>query len=128
MKPAATSLFVVLLSTTTLSAQNLTLPELLSTLEQQGFNEVEVSREPGRLKIEAEGPGMSRELVYDTQTGQILVDETSFGEDDEDVPGSHDDDGDDDDHGGRGDDDDDDRDDDDSGGGDDDSGHDRDED
>ena len=113
MKLATTSLFAVLLGTTTLSAQNLTLPEVLSTLERQGYTEVEVSREPGRLKIEAEGPGVSRQLVYDTGTGEILVDESRFGDDDDDDRGlagdgvkDHDDDDDDDDS------DDDDRDDD----------------
>jgi len=108
MRLAATSLFAVLLGTTTLSAQTLSLPEVLSALEAQGFTEIEVSRERGRLKIEAEGSGMSRELVYDTRSGEILVDDARFddGDDDDDDDGDN--------RGIRGDDDDDDDDDDDS--------------
>ena len=104
---------------------------IIAQLRNQGFTQFEVTRTwLGRTRIEAEGPGIEREIIFNPRTGEILRDYWER-EDDDEVGGivspnsgsgsSSGEDDDDDDHSGPGgggedddeDDDDDDRDDDD---------------
>lgn len=115
---------------------------IIAQLQTQGFERIEITRTwLGRVRIDAEGPGMEREIVFNPNTGEILRDyweSEGSGRSGLFAPGDeedHEEDGDDDDGNDGGDDSDDDddeedndSDDDDDDGGDDDDGDDGDDD
>lgn len=60
---------------------------LIAQLTQQGYSDIEVSRTfLGRVRIEAHGNGIEREIIFNPSSGEILRDfwERDEDEDDED--------------------------------------------
>lgn len=94
--------------------------QIISQLQAQGYARIHVTRTwLGRVRIEAEGPGREREIIFNPTTGEILRDYWEIDDDHtggggvlpssvSESSGSDDDDDDDDDNSGSGDDDDDD--------------------
>ncbi|MBK5934995.1 hypothetical protein C8N32_10625 [Rhodovulum imhoffii] len=51
--------------------------DVVRDLQSQGYVDIEVEREGGRISVEARKRGQEREVTYDSVTGRILRDETS---------------------------------------------------
>ena len=82
--------------------------QIVAQLQAQGFERIEIARTwLGRIRIEAEGPGIEREIILNPNTGEILRDYWERDDDDnqsglfapspENIPGGAEDDDDDDD-------------------------------
>ncbi|MEO1549070.1 MAG: PepSY domain-containing protein [Pseudomonadota bacterium] len=55
-------------------AYALSIEDVVSLMESRGYTDIDVSRTASTITIEAEGEGISRELVYDAKTGSLLED------------------------------------------------------
>ena len=82
MKFKTLSTTAFMLTATTAMAQT-SLDGVVDILRDQGFTEVEIEREGGRIIVKAEGRGLERRIVYSSD-GTILSDDVERDDDDED--------------------------------------------
>lgn len=97
MRPTTLATLLMLSTSLPAAAQSIQ-DRVVQQLSDQGFEIVQMKRTLlGRVRIEAQGDGLERELVFNPNTGEILRDYWVASEDEGDDVGEDEDDGDEDD-------------------------------